>query len=267
MDVSIIIVNYNTPELVRDCVRSVIRFTTGLSYEIIVVDNASTRGDVSATLSEFADVRIILSDRNLGFAGGNNLGIAQARAAYILLLNSDTYFTENALLPTWNFIRSRPDCGVVSAKLVYPDGRHQSVAQRFPSVKHTLIELLRLQKFIGKDRAGKLLLGSFFDHEQTVEADWVWGAFFLFPRTLLQQLPGQKLDDSYFMYWEDVQWCRDIRNAGYKVWFFSGATVVHIHEGSKSDKSQQIAENEQLFLKRNYSRLHRSLLHFFKAFL
>src|SRR5690606_31668768 len=124
------------------------------------------------------------------------------------------------------------EAGVVSARLVYPDGRHQSVAQRFPSVKYQLAELLRLQKLMPRKQAGRFLLGPFFDHKENVKADWVWGAYFFFRAAILKQLPGGKLDDSFFMYNEDIQWCLDIRRLGYEVHFCAETEVVHIMEGS-----------------------------------
>jgi GT2 family glycosyltransferase len=267
MDISIVIVNYNTPGLTQDCVASVVRYTSGLEYEIIVVDNGSTKGDISALPALFPGVRLLTSKTNLGFSGGNNLGIADAKGKYILLLNSDTYLKDNALLNVFTYAEQQKNLGALSLRLVYPDGRHQSVAQRFPSVKYTLIELLRLQKLMSKQKAGKVLLGAFFDHTDSVPADWIWGAFFFFPRALLQQLPGQKLDDTYFMYWEDVQWCQDIKKLGYNILFYAGAEVVHIHEGSKSDKSVQIQENEEKFYRRNYTSAYRYILKKLKALL
>jgi GT2 family glycosyltransferase len=252
MDVSVIIVNYNTAALTRQCIASLFRHTSGLDMEVIVVDNGSTE-DAAFLQQDFPQVRYIRSEENKGFAGGNNIGIAAATGKYILLLNSDTYLEMNALLPSFRFMEEHPDAGVLSARLVYPDGRHQSVAQRFPSMRYSLIELLRLQKLFSRRKAGRLLLGAFFDHKETTEADWVWGAYFMLPAAVLQQLPGHKLDDTYFMYWEDVQWCLDIRKLGYKVWFFAEAEVVHIHEGSnKGSKNEMMEQNGNLFLQRNY---------------
>lgn len=255
MDVSVIIVNYNTYGLIADCIASVYQYTTGITFEIILVDNASKEFPADEFRARYPDVKLILSEKNLGFAGGNNLGIAIAKGKYILLLNSDTYLKENSLLVTYQYMEQRPKAGVVSARLVYPDGRHQSVAQRFPSVKYELSELLRLQKFMSKQNAGKYLLGAFFDHNENTTADWVWGAYFFFRSELLNHMPGHKLDETYFMYNEDIQWCLDIHRLGYEVHFCADTEVVHIMEGSGGKKSKMMIENGELFLKRNFSPL------------
>jgi GT2 family glycosyltransferase len=254
MDISIIIINYNTYQLTCDCVASVMAYTAGLSYEIILVDNASPDGFDAVDFSRrFPQVKLILSPENLGFAGGNNLGIREATGEYILLLNSDTYLKDNAVKVTRDYLRTHPEAAVVSARLIYPDGRHQSVAQRFPSIKYQLIELLRLQKLMSRPAAGRLLLGSFFEHRENVKADWVWGAWFMFPRSILQHLPGNRLDDTYFMYFEDMQWCMDIRNLGYEIHFCADAEVVHLMGGSSGAKKDLMKQNELLFLQKNYT--------------
>lgn len=260
MDVSVVIINYNTFQLTSDCVRSVLKHTHGLSFEIILVDNASDSFPEEDFKSEFPTVKLVVSDRNLGFAGGNNLGIQHSTGRYILLLNSDTYLRDNAILTTLRYMDEHPEAGVVSARLVYPDGRHQSVAQRFPSVKYQLIELLRLQKFLSKEAAGRLLLGAFFDHSQNAVVDWVWGAYFLFRREILDQLPGRKLDDRYFMYFEDMQWCLDISKLGYEIHFCSEAEVVHLMGGSAGKKSKLMIENEAVFMRHNFTPVKAALI-------
>jgi GT2 family glycosyltransferase len=253
MDVSIIIINYKTFKLTSQCIDSILSFTTNVSFEIILVENGTEEFTVENTSHWGNKIKLIVSEENLGFAGGNNLGIKNAEGKYILLLNSDTYLVEDSITKIFHFLESQPQIGVASPKLIYPDGRRQSVAQRFPSLKYGLIELFRIQKFFNRRKSGKLLLGSFFDHNETTEVDWVWGAFFMFPRSILSQLPNQKLDDTYFMYWEDVQWCMDIKKLGYKIYYFAETQVVHVHEGSKVNKNEMMVKSGQLFFQKNYS--------------
>ena len=255
MDVSIVIINYNTYDLTTDCVHSVIEFTKDLFYEIIVVDNASKAFNENEFRARFPEVKLVMCEKNLGFAGGNNLGNQYATGKYILLLNSDTYLKENAILTTFKYLEARPKVGVVSARLIFPDGRHQSVAQRFPSPKYLMIELFRLQKLLSKREAGKLLLGAFFNHDENTEVDWVWGAYFMFRKEILEQLPLKKLDDSYFMYFEDMQWCMDIKKIGYKVHFCADAEVVHIMGGSSGNKIKLMEQYEPVFLERNFLKI------------
>lgn len=260
--VSVIIINYNTYATTVQCVESVIAHTRDLSFEIILIENGTGQFH-SGNVQPFGGrVQLIVSDTNLGFAGANNLGIRHASGAYILLMNSDIILKENSIKKTLDFLMAQPQAGVVSPRLVYPDGRVQSIAQRFPSVRYNLIELFRLQKLCSRKKAGSLLLGAFFDGKETVEADWVWGAFFMIPAGVIRQLPGGQLDPAYFMYWEDVQWCLDVKKLGYKVFYFAGTEAIHLHEGSKGAKNELMEQNGKLFLNRNYNFARRTLLKF-----
>ena len=260
MDVSIIIVNYNTPELTRNCIASVLEKTLGVSYEIIVVDNASTVHDAQELKVQFPSIQLIKSKSNLGFAGGNNLGIAAAKGKYILLLNSDTVLINDAVSLAYAYMEQYQNAGVVSAQLQYPDGGIQSVCQRFPSVKYAAIELFRLQKLMASERKGRVLLGAFFDHKHTATCDWVWGAFFFFRAQLLEKLPGKKLNEDYFMYIEDMQWCMDISRLGYEVHYYPEAKLIHYMGGSSGSKNELMKKNEEEFLKKNYSPLKRTVI-------
>jgi GT2 family glycosyltransferase len=244
----------------------IIRYVQALRYEIILVDNGSGEFNSANTAPWGEVVRLVVSDKNLGFAGGNNLGIAHASGKYILLLNSDTYLRENAVLKTFRYMEAHPEVGALSCRLIYPDGTVQSAAQRFPSIRYGLVELLRLQKLMSKKTAGKLLLGAFFDHQETVKADWVWGTYFMFPRKVLEDLPSGKLDDTFFMYGEDMQWCMDLRKAGYEVHFYGETEVVHLLSRSPIDKASSsgkiafMARNHEIFMKRHFGPVHRGAI-------
>lgn len=267
MDLSIIIINYNTFELTSKCIESLYQYNSGFNYEIILVDNASVECNADLFKEKFPNIILIKSKENLGFAGGNNLGISHAKGEYILLLNSDTELIENSIKISLDFYKSKKNIAVLSCKLIFPNGNHQSVAQRFPSIKYKLIELFRLQKLLSKQKASKLLLGAFFNHNETVEVDWVWGAFFMFKKDLLSQLPNKKLNDDYFMYWEDVQWCYDFVQLGYKNYYHATTKVVHKMGGSAGKKNELMLMNEQYFYQRNYSKLKRWLINKFDKWL
>ncbi len=253
--ISVIIINYNTFTLTKKCIESVYQFTKNIEFEIILVDNASVECDAQIFKSLFPDIRLIKNDNNVGFAKGNNIGIEQASGEFILLLNSDIELTENSIQISVDFLKRHKDAGVVSPMLTYPDGTIQSVGQRFPSVKYQLFELFRLQKLVSKEKAGRLLLGSFFNYNTNTEVDWVWGAFFLFKKEILLKLPGQKLDDSYFMYYEDMQWCLDIKKLGYKILYLADTKAIHHMGGSSGKKTEMMRKNGELFLERNFSPL------------
>jgi GT2 family glycosyltransferase len=260
MDVSIIIVNYNTFELTCQCIQSVITKTEGLSYEIIVVDNASHEISPQKFLERFPNIQLIVSSVNVGFAKGNNLGIAKATGNYILLLNSDTILKNNAVAIGVEVLEKDRAIGAMAARLEYPDGKLQHNCQRFPSVKYKLFELLRMQKFLPADLGGKILLGFFFDHNQPAAPDWVWGTFFMFRRDLLQKLPEAKLNDHFFMYVEDVQWCMDFRRLGYSIAFDPRAQVIHLMGKSGGAKSALMEENMNKFMKVYYAPFERKII-------
>ncbi len=185
MDVSVIIINYNTYELTCSCIQSIIREAgNGYTYEIILVDNASTETDAENFLKQFPSIKLIKSTVNAGFARGNNLGIRQAEGEYILLLNSDTVLKNDAIGICLSFLRADASVAVVSGRLEYPDGHVQHNCQRFPSIGAKLFELFRLQKIFSRSVGSRMLFGSFFDHNTVTYPDWVWGTFFMFPRKL-----------------------------------------------------------------------------------
>lgn len=239
MKVSIIILNYNTFRLTSDCIRSVIKECRPGSYEIVLVDNASSECDPGLFLQEFPGIKLVKSQRNGGFADGNNQGIAASAGEIILLLNSDTILTEDSVSLCAQYLRQQPQTGVLSCRMTYPDGGIQYTARRFRSISWELLDLFRFIPFLMPyPKRAKKMLGKYFRHDQEMVADWLNGAFFMFERKILEQLPGQKLDDRFFMYGEDQLWCEQIRNLGYTNRFFAGTTIIHINSGSTSLQKQ-----------------------------
>jgi GT2 family glycosyltransferase len=243
---SVVIINYNTFTLTSNCIRSVIEHTKLAEYEITVVDNASSEADADIFLLEFPQIRLIKSDKNGGFACGNNLGIEKATGDYILLLNSDTLLQDDTISKCINVMQQRNDIGVLGCRMTYPDGGIQYSARRFRSISWELLDLFRFIPLLMpyRKRANRML-GKYFRHDADIECDWVNGAFFLFPKKVLEQMPGKKLDDRFFMYAEDQLWCEQIKNLGYKIIFYSGSTIVHINSGS-TDLSKQLALRKKM---------------------
>ncbi len=239
--VSIIIINYNTFQLTCNCIASVLQHTKAIDFEIILVDNASTECDPQKFKEQFPGIHLIESKQNTGFAGGNNLGIKQAKGEIILLLNSDTYLTEDAISFCASQFSKHDNAGVVGCKMIYPDGGLQYTARKFRTLQWELLDLFRpvLQLMSYKKRA-QLMLGRYFKADFDTECDWLNGAFFMFSKKLLTQMPDQKLDDRFFMYGEDHLWCMQIKKMGLRNLFFSGTQIVHINSGS-TDKNKQLA--------------------------
>ena len=239
MHVSVIIINYNTFDLTCNCIRSVIQFTTGVEYELILVDNASAECNPDKFLTEFPQIKLIKNPVNSGFAGGNNLGIAQASGEYILLLNNDTILKEDSISKSFQHVKSFQSAGVLGCRMIFPGGTVQYSARKFRSISWELLDLFRFIPFMmSYKKRSRLMLGKYFRGDEDIECDWVNGAFFMFPEKILSALPGKKLDDRFFMYGEDQLWCMQIKRLGYEVIFYAGTTVIHLQGGSADIKKQ-----------------------------
>lgn len=220
---------------------------TSVPYEIILVDNASTECDPQLFLDAFPSIKLIKNVENSGFARGNNLGIAKAKGDMILLLNSDTYFTEDAIGKTLSYYNQLANPGVVGCGMIYTDGRLQYPARRFKSIRWELLDVLRPLLFcLSYTKRANLMLGKYFKSDFNTKADWLNGAFFMFSRNILESLHGNQLDDRFFMYGEDHLWCWQIQMLGYNNYFYSGTTIVHISSGSTSLSKQLHLRNIML---------------------
>lgn len=262
MDVSVVIINFNTFDLTCKCIQGVYSWTTGCSFEIIIVDNGSTERDPQDFVKKFPEIKLVKNRVNAGFAKGNNLALEVATGDFVLLLNSDTEFINNAIYICLQVIKNDSRIAVVGCRLTFPDGNTQHNCQRFPSIRYKLLELFRIQKVLPSAIVGKLLLGSFFSHNEAVFPDWIWGTFFMFRRDLLLLLPGNKLAEDFFMYVEDMQWCKDFRELGYRIAFVSNAQTLH-YMGKSSGigrKVPMIDANTRLFMERYYSPWRRFLI-------
>jgi GT2 family glycosyltransferase len=258
MQLSIIIINYNTFTLTCNCIQSIYDKLEGLSYEIILVDNGSVECDAHLFKQKFLSINLIISEINTGFAGGNNLGIAEAKGDYILLLNSDTELINNAPKICYDYITQHPKAGMVTSQLIYPDGKLQYNCRRFRTISWELLEVFPFYKLLPKEKSEALMLHHYFDHLRIIKCDWVWGAFMLFPKGIITQLPEKKLSTDFFMYSEDTLWCLDFYKLGYEIYFLPEAKVMHIHKGSSSkDKWKAITKttikNHSQLMKKYYT--------------
>ncbi len=169
MQLSIIVINYNTFDLTCKCIKSVYESIDNLEFELIVVDNASVECSPQRIKDLFPDIILLTLSKNLGFAGGNNAGYAISQGDIVLLLNSDTEVVGKAINIEYEYLALHNNVGVVSSKLIYPSGEIQGCCRRFPSITLELIELTRIQKLLGKRRE-EIMQGSFFDHLREMEA-------------------------------------------------------------------------------------------------
>lgn len=267
MQVSIIIVNYNTFGLTCNCIRSIKAITGLLEYEIILVDNASKDVAPAEFLREFPDLVLVESETNVGFAAGNNLGIERAKGEYILLLNSDTVLKNDAITICRDFLIKNAGVGAVTARLEYPDGAIQHNCQRFPSIFYSLFELFRLQMMMPRAWGGKILFGFFFLYNEVAFPDWIWGTFFMFKKNILNRLPRHKLPDNFFMYVEDMQWCMELHKLGYRVAFVPEAHVIHYMGQSGAKKNNLMNQNTTVFMQQYYSSFKVKIINFLNRLL
>jgi N-acetylglucosaminyl-diphospho-decaprenol L-rhamnosyltransferase len=231
---SVIIVSWNVRDLLRACLSSVLRARDeGLELEVIVVDNVSADGSVEMVRCEFPQVRVIANSENRGFTGGNNQGMAASGARYLMLLNPDTEVRGGALQTLVAYLEAHAAVGAVGPQLLNPDGSVQSSRRRFPTLAVAFFESTWLQS-----RMPRGLLRRYYvqDHgdDETLAVDWVTGAALILRRTVYEQVGG--LDEGFFMYSEELDWCRRIKAAGWQVVYLPAAQVVH-YEGKSSDQA------------------------------
>ncbi|OGV58954.1 MAG: hypothetical protein A2X49_16025 [Lentisphaerae bacterium GWF2_52_8] len=231
MDVSIIIVNWNSAAFVRKCVSSVGEHTRGLSVEIVVLDSGSFDGCGEMLAREFPHVRFIQSDKNLGFARGNNVAARQATGRFLIFLNPDTELRGPAVSKLFEAAASLPKAGVLGARLLNSDGTLQtSCLQNFPTIANQILDADLLRKWFPRSR----LWGTaplYAEVSAPVEVEGISGACLMTPRTLFEQVGG--FNEEYFMYYEDMDYCLKVHKAGWKSYYAPAAVVVH-HGGQSS---------------------------------
>lgn len=267
-NLSIIIVHYNTFELTQKCIASIYAYTRN-SFEVIVVNNSDTDRPIEELKTEFPEITIIHPNENLGFAKGNNLGIQQAKGRYILLLNSDTELTSNSIDASLEILEKNDSIGVVSIRLNYPDGKPQANCQSFPSISGELLELTRLFKLFNRNWYAQKFNNSLLNLNESHYCDWVWGAFFLFRKNDLQKLKNKQLNDAYFMYGEDMEWCYQFKEIGLKCYYNASNSIIHYvgqsDFGTDSKKNQVMIQNELTFIKKYKGAFYCSCLKRYKA--
>ena len=242
---SIIIVNWNTSDLLCDCLTSVDDNLCGLlDFEIYVVDNASADDSVSMVQERFPNVHLIANTKNRGFVYANNQASKVAKGKYLLVLNSDTVLKDPGLNKIIEFMESNADVGIATGRMEYEDGGFQSPCFRYPSPLMILWRQSvgrlssRLVPFIGWSRYQSLDFGCIHD------VDWVTGAYLFIRRELLDN--GRVFDDAIFMYYEDLLLCMRVHRAGFRVVYLPYGNVVHLGgESSKKIRAQSVLHSFQ----------------------
>lgn len=219
---SIIILSYNTKELIRKCLTSVYSTIKSTSFEVIVVDNASSDQSVAMIKTDFKKVHLIESKENLGFGNGINLGVKSATGKYVLFLNSDAELQADVFDQMISFMESNEKIGVLGGKLLNHDGSMQRSFSNFYGIKDIMILLF------GREKVEMSLLGQ----DVQKEVDWVSGGCMFMRRSLFDAIQG--FDPRIFMYIEDMEICFRVRELGYTIYYYPEFTVKHVGYGSSN---------------------------------
>jgi hypothetical protein len=222
MKLSVIVVSYNTKDLTKACIESVMNEGSKLDFEVIVVDNNSKDGSVTELKKlwrKYKNLKLIENKENSGFSKANNQGAREASGEYILLLNSDTVVKRFSFKRLIAFAEKKEDAGVVGARLLNPDGSLQASCFYFPTIKNAIREYWLGQKGLFDKYAPK--------GNKPVEVEALVGAAFLIAPKALQEVG--LLDERYFMYFEDVDYCRRVWEKGLKVYYLPEVRVLHYH--------------------------------------
>jgi GT2 family glycosyltransferase len=249
MEVSVIIVNYNGLNYLKNCFESIAMQLAGIPHEIVVTDNNSADGSCDYIREQFPDVVLIQSTDNLGFGKGNNVAVAKAKGAYILLLNNDTIL-QSHLAPALEVLRADPKIGVLGINMRNGKGEYLTPGGRFPSP----FNLYRLKNiaWLGPEFNKGIFSKKLYD------IDWLSGSFLLMPKKVYEQVGG--FDQDYFMYVEDVDLCKKIADAGYRRVFMPGLSYIHF-VGYNPARDPLIIKGFETYIDKHSKGIYHFLMH------
>lgn len=241
MDLSVIVVSYNTRQLLDDCLRSLLATEAPPGgVEIIVVDNASSDGSPAMVAERYPTVRLIASNQNRGFSAANNQGSALAGGDYLLFLNSDTVVRPDALAQPVAFMRENPAVGALTVRLIYPNGERDPDNHRgFPTPWNAFCHFAGLNRLFPGNPRFDGYFRSYEDFGAVHSVPVIAGSYMLMPRALDRQLGGW--DETYFFYGEDIDYCYRIHEAGYDIVYYPLVEVLH-YKGASSGLRKESAD-------------------------
>lgn len=247
--ISVIIINYNTPEMTLKAIRSFMEHSFGFDYEIILIDNNSAKKIKNDDLKSWP-IKYIENKENLGFAQAVNQGIKNSNGSYVLLLNSDALIKENSAGILLDYISNDLTAGIIGPKLSYADGRNQTSSGKFPDFRKEFFRLTMLHRLLPFSAYNK-------NFSAIKEVDWVSGAFMLIKREVIKQIGG--FDENYFFSAEDMDFCLAAKKAGWKTIYYPLTEVIHYYGfssgGRKSIKGIKMERDGiNYFFKKNYPR-------------
>jgi GT2 family glycosyltransferase len=234
-DISILIVSWNVRDLLLGCLAALPGAVgEAYSYEVIVVDNASRDGTVAAVREQFPAVQMIANQDNRGFTGGNNQALAAARGRFFFLLNPDTKPLPGSIAELARYLETHPDVGMVGPRLWYGDGSSQSSRRRFPTLPTLFTESTVVQQYLpGLGLFSRYHMADVPD-DLPQDVDWLVGAAIMVRCEVYEQIGG--MDESFFMYSEELDWCKRAKDAGWRIAYDPAAEIIH-YEGKSSEQA------------------------------
>lgn len=236
MKLSIIILNYNTENLLRLCLKNLQELSLNLAFEIIVVDNNSTDKSVALVKNEYPHIKLISNQENLGHARGNNIGIKAAQGEYVIILNTDIIFSRSEdIVKIIKYLDEHPEVAILGPKLLNGDGSIQNSCYRSYSFWTPIFRRTPLGKFkFAQKDLGRHLMWD-FDHQENREVDWLLGACLFIRRDFLNKYG--MLDERFFLYFADYELCDRAKNNGFKVLYFFDTKIIHYHRRESAQGS------------------------------
>jgi GT2 family glycosyltransferase len=232
IDVSIIIVNWNTKELLLNCIESLYDETHDAAMEIIVVDNGSSDGSPEAVKSTYPQVKVICNNENLGFAKANNIGIAESVGRYVCLVNSDIKALDAVVDRLSAYMDQHPEIGAIGPKTVNDDMSIRVNTRRFPTLWNTFCETFFLADLFPSHSLFRGRTMTWFSHMETKNVDVLSGCFLMVRREVVEKVGA--LDDTFFIYGEDTDWCKRMNQNKWAVVFFADTKAIHYAGASSS---------------------------------
>jgi len=257
--VSVVVVNWNTRDLLEDCLASVERHLADASHETIVVDNGSTDGSTELVKRLFPDTRLLVNSENLGFGRANNQAMDIARGELLLLLNSDARLPDGSIRHLFELMREVPGVGMIGPRLEDENGKLQASAYRFGSIPLMFVEEIGLYKLLPRECVSRLLLGGYWNHDAERIVDWIVGACMLVRAEVFRATGG--FDPSIFLYGEEEEWCGRIADAGWRTLYSPRARVTHLgHQTTlrflgETSRIERCVEASDKLLARRYGRI------------
>lgn len=257
LDVSVIIVSFNTIEVTKIALSHLYNSLHNYGLKVIVIDNASNDHSVDILRGEYPDIMIIENNKNVGFGRANNQALPYINSRHILLLNTDAFVEPDTIAKTVQYMDANPQCGILGVKLSGQDGTLQPSCRYFPTPWNIFLKRTGLQRIF---RQARLVDDMSWDHASVRECDWVPGCYFLIRKEVIDQVG--LFDPRYFLYYEEIDFCFSAKKAGWNVTFFPETSVVHLggesakSEGEITSSGRQLEalniESELLYFRKNH---------------